>query len=51
MKSVTAGFAEPIARELLGEPNKALSSRSDLRFGSRGSISVDLEKNCWFDHE
>ena len=40
-----------VARELLGEPNKALSSARELRFGHRGSISVDLEKGVWHDHE
>jgi predicted P-loop ATPase len=42
---------EPVARELLGEPNKKLSNGKELRFGSRGSMSVDLEKGTWFDFE
>jgi putative DNA primase/helicase len=41
----------PVARELLGEPNAALSSREELRFGSRGSLSVDRIKGMYFDHE
>jgi len=45
-----AGFAGEVARELLGEPNKQLSTSSELRFGSKGSVSVDLEKGTWFDH-
>lgn len=40
---------EPIARELLGVPTK--SSTLELRFGTRGSLSVNLQKGCWFDHE
>jgi hypothetical protein len=40
-----------VARELLGEPNAALSSREELRFGSRGSLSVDRIKGMYFDHE
>jgi AAA domain len=40
-----------VALELLGEPNKALSSKKELRFGSRGSMAVDLQKGTWFDHE
>ena len=40
-----------VARELLGEPNAALSSRDELRFGTRGSLSVDLTKGTWCDHE
>ena len=46
-----ADLMEPVARELLGEPNAALSSKRELRWGSRGSISVDLEKGVWMDHE
>ena len=40
-----------IAQELWGEPNKRLSHGSELRFGSHGSKSVDLEKGVWADHE
>lgn len=47
---------EPIARRILGEalggePNKHLSSRTELRWGTNGSIAVDLQKNVWHDHE
>jgi hypothetical protein len=42
---------ESIAKIFFGEPNKALSSRTKLRFGSNGSKSVDLEKGLWYDHE
>lgn len=41
----------PIARELLGDPNKHLSTQKELRFGRKGSLSVDLPKARWFDHE
>jgi hypothetical protein len=41
----------PVVRLLLGEPNKELSSKKELRYGSRGSLSIDLEKGTWFDHE
>ncbi|MCV0395457.1 MAG: AAA family ATPase [Rhizobiaceae bacterium] len=37
--------------EFMGEPNKALSSRSELRWGKNGSLSVDLQKQTWHDHE
>ncbi len=40
-----------IALELLGEPNKRLSSQNEMRFGTHGSMSIDLEKNTFFDHE
>lgn len=42
---------EPIARSLLGDPNAQLSSKTELRYGKRGSLSVDLAKGTWFDHE
>jgi hypothetical protein len=42
---------EPVARILLGEPNRALSSKLELRYGHHGSMSVDLRKGTWFDHE
>lgn len=40
-----------IATALLGEPNKKLSSRGNLRFGNHGSMSVDTEKATFFDNE
>jgi hypothetical protein len=46
-----ASLIEPVGRELLGEPNRKLSNGNELRFGSRGSISIDLEKGTWFDFE
>jgi AAA domain len=46
-----AALMGPVAREILGEPNKALSSAHELRWGTHGSISVDLRKGTWFDHE
>lgn len=45
-----ASMAKAVAIELLGEPNKALSSKDELRFGSKGSLSVDLKKGTWFEH-
>jgi len=46
-----AQIIEPLAKQLLGEPNAAMSSLRELRYGSRGSFSVDLAKATWFDHE
>jgi putative DNA primase/helicase len=43
-----------IARRLLGEPNKALSTRSQLRFGNYGSTAVEItgkRAGEWYDHE
>ena len=42
---------EPVARRLLGDPNKALSSRAEWRYGTNGSLAVDLKAGTWFDHE
>ena len=41
----------PLARYFWGDPNEQLSKPTELRFGSHGSKSVDLEKNLFFDHE
>ena len=41
-------------RRLLGEPNKALSTRTTLRFGNHGSIAVEVsgpKRGQWYDHE
>ncbi|MFO1520460.1 MAG: hypothetical protein U1G05_00100 [Kiritimatiellia bacterium] len=42
---------EPVARRLLGDPNPALSKSTELRYGSRGSLAIDLSKGVWRDHE
>jgi hypothetical protein len=46
-----AQFIGPVARKLLGDPNARLSSKTELRFGTNGSKSIDLEKGRWYDHE
>lgn len=46
-----ARHMEGVARALLGDPNKALTKGSALRFGSNGSLSVDLKKGVVVDHE
>jgi hypothetical protein len=43
-----------IARAILGEPNERLSTRQQLRFGSNGSLAVEIageKRGQWFDHE
>jgi hypothetical protein len=42
---------EPIARHFFHEPNEDLSNKTELRFGKHGSMSIDLTKNSWYDHE
>lgn len=43
-----------LARALLGEPNHALSTKQQLRFGTKGSVAVEIDgpdAGKWFDHE
>lgn len=43
-----------LAEELLGTPNRALSSAQQLRFGTKGSIAVEIagkDAGRWYDHE
>ncbi len=40
-----------VALELLGDPNPAHSSKSELRWGTNGSFSIDVTAGTWFDHE
>ena len=42
-------ITDAVTRELLGEPSA--SNKNELRFGRRGSLSVQLGKGVWFDHE
>ena len=37
--------------ELLGQPNPALSRGRERRWGRNGSLSVDLARGVWRDHE
>lgn len=45
-----SAIAGEVARELLGEPNRHLSTRDELRYGNKGSVAVDLKKGTIFDH-
>jgi RecA-family ATPase len=46
-----ANLAPLIAERLLERPNKAMSTATELRFGTHGSLSVDLEVGRFYDHE
>lgn len=49
-----AGLMGPVARAVLGEPNQQMSTRSQLRFGTNGSVAVDIageKRGTWYDHE
>jgi len=43
--------SERILGKYIGQPNKHLSSASEVRYGKNGSISVDLTKGVYSDHE
>src|SRR5262245_41354085 len=51
MATEFAQIIGPLAQSLLGEPNRAMSSANELRYGQHGSFSVDLRKGTWYDHE
>lgn len=40
-----------VCETLLGVPNRQLSKPNELRYGRQGSLSVDLQKGVYFDHE
>jgi putative DNA primase/helicase len=49
-----SGMAEQIVRSFLGEPNRHLSTKRQLRWGQKGSLKLDLTgpfKGLWFDYE
>lgn len=46
-----APIARQVAHVLLGDPNKSLSNKNELRWGRNGSISVNLTTGQWFSHE
>ena len=46
-----ASIMAPVAIQILGEPNQTLSSKTELRWGTRGSFAVDVIKGTWCDHE
>jgi putative DNA primase/helicase len=44
-----AALIEPVARRVWGEPT--ITGEQELRWGTKGSCSIDLSKGTWFDHE
>lgn len=40
-----------VAGMLLGEPNRTLSTRHDLRYRGKGSLSIEPNKDVWRDYE
>jgi len=51
---VTKGNCEKIIADLLGSPNKFLSSKTELRFGKKGSLLINIagsKEGLWKDFE
>lgn len=46
-----ARLMEPVVKRLLGEPNEKLSKKGELRYGTKGSLAIDLTKGTYYDHE
>jgi hypothetical protein len=44
-------FCEQVAIDLWGPPNQRLSNDKELRWGARGSRSLDRRRGIWHDHE
>lgn len=44
-------LAKGVVTRLKGEPNLKLSRERQWRYGSKGSLSVDLDKAQWYDFE
>lgn len=46
-----AAVMPTVAKALFGDPVKEHSSRTEWRYRRRGSLSIDVSKGTWFDHE
>lgn len=42
---------EAVAIDLMGEPTQRRNGGREMRWGNRGSMSVDLDKGAWIDRE
>jgi hypothetical protein len=53
LRTYLTARVEAVAETLFGASNPALSTRHQLRFGSRGSLCIELRKKrgSWFSHE
>ena len=52
--TVSATSTALVRSAVLGEPNASLSTRTELRFGNNGSVSVVIageKRGEWYDHE
>src|SRR5262245_34070876 len=41
----------PVAEHILGPPNKSLSNNEEKRWGTKGSLAVNVKKGVWTDFE
>ncbi len=46
-----SGLMSEVAFVLLGEPSSKHRGGLELRYGTYGSLSIDLQKNVYYDHE
>ncbi|RXH25843.1 hypothetical protein XH99_22310 [Bradyrhizobium nanningense] len=54
LRAMLAQRAADLAQHLLGDPNRQLSSKRELRYGTHGSFAVSIagsKLGCWYDHE
>ncbi len=51
IESMLKSSLPALARILLGEPNANRSTKTSLRYGSKGSLSIDLTKGVWNNFE
>jgi hypothetical protein len=46
-----ASLIVPVVRRLCGNPNEDLSTKEEMRWGNKGSLSVKVKQGIWYDHE
>ena len=54
LRAALRADAAGVAEALLGTPNKAFSTKNTLRWGGKGSLSLEIHgpnKGLWFSHE
>ena len=51
VKEVLRGREAEIISNYRGDPNQRLSTRRDVRWGTQGSLSLDVQRGLWYDHE
>jgi putative DNA primase/helicase len=44
------GMAEQIVRSFMGEPNRSLSTKRELRWHPKGSFVLKVAEGIWYDH-